>query len=228
MDKLLALVRKFVYMKLYHLEHDFKDFGSAETVDDWTQDVSIRVWQSLLKDDRRSPASFYAWVHKIAFNEGNAAFNKLIKEKATKVPLMVPISDEDAGTDEDEQENPELHEEEGYSSSVRIPASVQGVDRQICNLLLTTIRCAEDGRHRGRNYAEVGQVLNMTEAAVESRIRQIRKNIKTDRARGEEQNKKAMADAEYERDNSVRLGLARIREAKRLEKDGATRAEAAD
>ena len=29
MDKLLAAVRKFAYMKLYHLEHDFKDFGSA-------------------------------------------------------------------------------------------------------------------------------------------------------------------------------------------------------
>jgi DNA-directed RNA polymerase specialized sigma24 family protein len=183
MDQLLALVRKFVYMKLYHLEHDFKDFGSAETVDDWTQDVSIRVWQSLLQSDKRSPASFYAWVHKIAFNEGNAAFNKLEAERAGHVSLFVysEEGEQDGDGEHYQEENPALHEEGHGGSSIHIPASVTGVDRDICNLLLTTIRTEKDGRHRGRNYAEVGQVLGITEQAVKDRLWKMRKRLKAER-----------------------------------------------
>ena len=228
MDKLLELVRKFAYMKLCHLEFDFKGFGTAETVDDWAQDVVINVWQNLEKKTFKTPALFYSWVHKIAFNQATDSFNYLIEEKSTEVPLMVKIRDEHGTDEEDEEENPLIHSQSNNDHSIRIPASVQGIDRTICKLLLTTVREAATGKHRGRNYAEVAWVLSMTEDAVETRIRRMRKNIKAENEREQEQKKKAQADAEYERDNSVRLGLAKLREAKREQKDAATRAEAAD
>lgn len=192
MDKLLMVVRKFAYMKLYHLEHDFKDFGSAETVDDWTQDVSIRVWQSLLKNDNRTPASFYAWVHKIAFNKGNASFNKLAAERATAVPLfvnstLVRLGQAGDGDPEDDhqEENPALQEEGHSNPSVCIPKSVQGVDLTICKLLLTKVVGAEDGKERGRTYADVGFVLGMTENAVKKRLQKLRSRLRAERESGE-------------------------------------------
>jgi len=52
MDNLLKLVNEFAFMKLSHLEYepDFRQFGSAETADDWAQNVTIKVWQELLKN----------------------------------------------------------------------------------------------------------------------------------------------------------------------------------
>jgi DNA-directed RNA polymerase specialized sigma24 family protein len=187
MDKLLLLVRKFVYLKLYHLEYDFKDFGSAETVDDWTQDVTIKVWQEL-KEDRfeGTPAQFYSWVHKIAFNKASEAFNKLDEERATSVPLFIKSDDGgDENGDTYEEDNPAIYEDRAGSdrSYVRIPASVQGTDLMICNLLLTTVR-GEDGKYRGRTYANVAGILNMTENAVAQRMKRLQDRFRAERKRG--------------------------------------------
>ena len=46
-DRLMLAVREFASTKVYHLESDFKDFGSTETADDWAQDVSLKVWRQL-------------------------------------------------------------------------------------------------------------------------------------------------------------------------------------
>jgi hypothetical protein len=111
MDRLLKLVSEFALMKLIHLEHepDFKQFGSAETADDWAQEVSIKVWQQLLKNKKRTGEAFYAFVHKIAFRMATDAFNQLLEEKAVKVCLFVRSDEEDQDGDKYEEENPEIH-----------------------------------------------------------------------------------------------------------------------
>jgi DNA-directed RNA polymerase specialized sigma24 family protein len=91
-DTLMLAVRHFAYTKVYHLEHDFKKFGSAETADDWTQDVCAKVWKKL---DRfvGTGSKFYSYVHKAAFNRGIDAFEKLYEDRQTKTCLTVPIDD---------------------------------------------------------------------------------------------------------------------------------------
>ncbi len=132
-----------------------------------------------------TPAGFYSWVHKIAFNKGNKVFNQLAEERATDVPLFVTRDGDDDG-DQYEEENPALHEEEHSNSSVRIPRSVQGVDLTICRLMLTTVRGA-DGKYRGRNYANIGLVLGMTENAVKQRIKGLRSRYEEGTGAGEGQ-----------------------------------------
>lgn len=184
MDTLLQIVRKFAFTKVSHLEYerDFEEFGSAETADDWAQDVTIKVWQ-MLETFHGTAAQFYSWTHKIAFNQATDAFNNLLKEKKTKVSLFVK-NEEDEGDDHDGDgesvENPIIHDQSGYGFSLQIPASVQGLDLTICKLLLTEVR-GKDDQHRGRTYAEVGHVLDMTENAVETRLRKLRKRLKAEK-----------------------------------------------
>jgi hypothetical protein len=113
MDRVLKLVNEFALVKLIYLEHvpDFRQFGSAETADDWAQEVSIKVWQELIsKDSERTGEQFYAWVHKIAFNQAADSFNYLLDERATKVPLFVKGIDDQEDGEEHEIENPEIYE----------------------------------------------------------------------------------------------------------------------
>lgn len=183
MDALLLLVRSFIYMKLYHLEHDFKDFGSAETVDDWTQDALLRVWQDLPKKKFDTPALFYSWLHKVAFNQEADSVEYLRREKRTKVSLFVDNENENGETYEDD--NPLIYADSGgCDAHPGIPANVQGIDRDICILLLTEVQDMRDGEYimRGRTYAEVGLVLGMTEGAVKSQMQRLRKRLKKERS----------------------------------------------
>jgi len=188
MDNLLQVVRGFAYTKLYHLEHDFKDFGSAETVDDWAQDVVIKVWQALDKGRfEGTPAEFYSWVHKIAFNRSTDAFNDLQEEKAIKVPLFIKSEEGgDENGDDYEEENPALYEENGGAGvGFHIPASVQGIDLTICKLMLTEVQDQVNGEYimRPRNYREVGLVLGMTEDAVKKRLSRLQRRLKAERGK---------------------------------------------
>jgi len=226
MDRVLKLVNEFALLKLIHLEHepDFKQFGSAETADDWAQEVSIKVWQELVKKDRkRTGEQFYAWVHKIAFNKGNAAFKKLVAEKSTKVSLFVSVDEEDESGNEQTftNENPLIHAGNGASEiGCPIPQSVQGLDRTICNLMLTEVQDRrENGDYfmRPRNYAEIGFVLGMTESAVQMRMQRVRNEAlggmsadKHKEHKKAERERKRL-EAELESKNSVSIGLAKLR-----------------
>lgn len=218
MDHLLKLVNEFAFLKVRHLEHDFKDFGSAETADDWAQEVSIKVWQNLeqfANNPASTPASFYSWVHKIAFNQATDAFNLLYEERRIKVDLTVPVRD-DYGRKKDgeEEENPKIYMNGGASDiGPSIPRSAEGLDRTICNLLLTEVR-GEDDRHRGRTYAEVARLLDMSVDAVEIRIRRMRDKNKANKEQEKARRKQQRLDALEEAANSVSIGLAKIRGAK--------------
>lgn len=170
-DNLFAAVRAFAYVKVYHLEYDFKNFGSAETADDWAQDICVSVWSSLDKFKGTS-ANFYAWVHRIAYNEATDAFSKLYQEQRRMTGLTVPARHNDS-VDGDEEDNPAMFSEGGYDGRVQIPASVQGVDRNICLLI-----------RDGRSYAEAAEELvGMTEEGVKQRVKRLKKRLlQADRA----------------------------------------------
>jgi RNA polymerase sigma factor (sigma-70 family) len=182
LDLLLDLVRKFAYTKAYHLEYDFKKFGSAETADDWAQDITIKVWQGLEKFEGSSEL-FYSWVHKIAFNKATDAFNSLSEGKRSKVGLSVKVEDDEGLHEID---NPEIYASTvDYSRGVLIPASVTGVDRRICYMMITPVK--EENKktgewyERGRTHKEVAFAMGMTEDAVESRIRRMSKRLEEER-----------------------------------------------
>lgn len=171
-DKLLLLVQKFIYSKVYHLEYEFAKFGSAETADDWAQEATIEVWKGLhrfMNNPKSTPALFYSWVHKIAFNKATDAFKRLLKEKATKVGLTVGTRDE-YGASDGEDENPEIYEGQEHNTNFHIPASVKGVDYSICLLILA-----------GMNYAQIAEELKLTEKAVRDRMHRLRKKLKEEK-----------------------------------------------
>ncbi len=83
--------------------------------------------------------------------------------------------------------------------------------------MLTTVR-GQDGKYRGRNYANIGLILGMTENAVKKRMERLRdrlKKEKKEREAGRKEQQRIEEQAEAERRNSVSIGLARIRGVKR-------------
>jgi DNA-directed RNA polymerase specialized sigma24 family protein len=167
-DVLLQKVQKFATSKLIHLEHDFVDFGTAENADDWAQEVTIKVWQGM--NVTRTSESFYAWVHKIAFNQASASFNELSEEQDKKVGLTKPIKDSYNGSLDAVKDNPEIYETSGVSTSIYIPPSVQGLDLDICKLILD-----------GMTYTRIAKELKITESNVKKRLERLRTRIAAER-----------------------------------------------
>jgi RNA polymerase sigma-70 factor (ECF subfamily) len=152
------------------LEYDFKKFGSAETADDWAQDVFISVWRNLEKFEG-SGSNFYSWVSSIAFNEAQDAFTKLYKAQKKMTGLTIPARHNDS-VDGDVEDNPEMLSEGGYDGGViGIPKSVQGTDRNICLLI-----------RDGRSYAGIAEELNMKVSAVKKRLQRLRERLQAEQA----------------------------------------------
>ncbi|MGB6157149.1 MAG: sigma factor, partial [Acidobacteriaceae bacterium] len=105
-NNLIGLVRKFAYAKLKYLDLEFN--SGVHDADDFAQDAALAVWQSL-DDFKGDPASFYAWVHKIAFNEGQASFNALKQEKTARVDMQHEVAE---GDEAFEGDNPEVYDNE--------------------------------------------------------------------------------------------------------------------
>ena len=98
LDALLMKVRKFAVLKTVHLEYNFEDFESAETVDDWSQNISFKVWQGLEsfdKNPKSTPELFYSWVNRICFTEAADAFKETKKQRDTHVKLNGRKKNED-------------------------------------------------------------------------------------------------------------------------------------
>ncbi len=166
MDRLLLLVREFAFLKVSHLEYEFHNVGTAETADDWAQEVCIKVWQSLPSFKGGSGSSFYAWVHRISFTTSADAFNTLKHAKDNKEPLLVSVSDDDS-EDGDEEMNPILTGNPDPERWLSIPDEIQGVERNICWLIIN-----------GNSYAEIAKNLRLTEKAVRERMYKLRKKMK--------------------------------------------------
>jgi RNA polymerase sigma factor (sigma-70 family) len=203
-NRLISLVREFAYTKVYHLEYNFKDTGSAETADDWAQEVAIKVWENL-SNFEGSPELFYSWVHKVAFNQASAAFNYLDDAQKSKAGLMVELEGKDRTFFRD---NPEIYNQDTPEETPypHIPEWVDGIDRAIIrlmsvenavnveytanNLVDETTRKYFDNpdeasvwRWRGFNYTEIAAILNLSTAAVKLRIARMRERIQEEKAK---------------------------------------------
>jgi hypothetical protein len=128
-DRLFMAVREFAYSKHYDLETKFKNFGTAETADDFAQRTVADILRDLPKFRGDNGATFYAWVNRITFTDGKDAFNKIKKARDTHEPLV--IKDHEHGEMENPKlnadNNPKLYESEidpenvGFKHLARLP-----------------------------------------------------------------------------------------------------------
>lgn len=163
-NDLFQQVTKFAFTKVRHLEHEFRTLGSSETADDWAQNIALIVWKELPKF-RGDAEAFYPWVHKICFNEASRAFNELKEQKETMLPLFVAPEEDESGEEPDEEENPAIYQDVYQREwRIHIPDSIQGVDLAICELIMDD-----------KSYAEIGQLLGITEGTIKMRLLRMRK-----------------------------------------------------
>lgn len=174
MDRLLELVRKFAYSKVYHLEKEFRTIGTSETADDWAQDMTLKIWQLLTKggiaarsEDYTDAETFYNVVHRASFNQAIDGFHHLDDQLKNKVSLTVPSGEED-GEDE-ETDNPEIYRGgAGYSDSsmADIPSDLQGLDLDIVRVMM---------EGNDLTYEEIGKILGVAEKTIRNRTYKMRK-----------------------------------------------------
>ena len=105
-NALFSQVLKFAKGKLYRLELDFADFGTAETADDFAQDATIKVLENLHTFSGKA-SSFYPWVHRLVFVTRAEGFNTIKEQKQEKVSLLREVGDEDYNRVNSEQ-NPKV------------------------------------------------------------------------------------------------------------------------
>lgn len=223
LDNLLRAVTKFAYTKVYHLEYDFKDFGSYETADDWAQDVAVKVWIALKNGKfEGNGENFYSWIHKIAFNRATDAFNELEDEQRHKVSLTVESHrSSDPDGEEYEDDNPEIYSSEPddtqwvgdgvdengdvkykqvrrSSGIAQIPESVKGKDYLICIMIID-----------GLKQAEIAEKMGMSLSAVKRRLQALRKRLPAER-----EGERALRRAEYaERHRPFKIVRSSLKEA---------------
>jgi DNA-directed RNA polymerase specialized sigma24 family protein len=182
LDDLLGVVREFAFHKFLEIERKSRE--TAETADDWAQEVIIAVWQGLDKFEG-SPEAFYSWIAKIAYNEKIDAANYLKEDKQTMVPLMVPMLDDDGNETDELTDNPAIYERSTGVEHVCIPDSVTGIDYNICLSLMVGVHHERpDGTwgERAKTYAEVAKELSMTEAEVKQRLYRLRERLNAEKA----------------------------------------------
>ena len=200
--------------KMYDIEIDNPRLGTAGTVDDYAQEVVIEVWQGPSRGSfRGGKSNIYAWVQSIIFKNKKPEFLKeIIDQRKTKVGITTVVEGDDGGLEE--IDNPEIYREpEGRDFDIRIPSSVQGIDRLICTLMLDKVR-GDNGQYRNRNYANIAMIMEMTENAVKKRMQKLRIRLRAEREAGKKEQQRMDEEADTKRRNSFSIGLAKIRAGK--------------
>ncbi|HEY1502634.1 MAG TPA: sigma-70 family RNA polymerase sigma factor [Acidobacteriaceae bacterium] len=170
--ELFDLIKRFVHRKVRRLEFEFKEErGTAQTADDWTQDAVTSVWIAMprLLEAITTGEEFYFYLNKVAFNRRNKAGGYLVREKNTNVSLMVSREDEDG--EPYEEEHPQIHNRQTTINEGFVLPSMAVMDEAICLLIAD-----------GKNYAQIGQELKITEDNVKKRLQRLRGKVGADRA----------------------------------------------
>lgn len=177
-DKLLTLVRKFFYDKLYQIESGrFKNLGTSNTVDDWTQEALFTVWRHL--EEGKEIEDFYAYLNARAHFDKVEAAKYMMGQRREKVPLEVEIG-EDSYTGESDidadSDNPAIYDERAYfglQSDFTFPRSlldgleeIDHVVRAACDLIIS-----------GRTMKQIAAEYNMTEKALNLRFLRVRRKM---------------------------------------------------
>lgn len=155
-DDLFRAVLDFATKKLYPLEYEFKTVGTADTVDDFAQEVAIEVWTTM-GSRKRSPATFYAWLNRICFTTAKDAGKSLRRAVWEKEPLFL------AGGNE----NPLVNRLPNFIyHGFVIPDWVKGTKLLICCGLLD-----------GKDYRRIAWELHTTVAAIEQHVCRLKKEV---------------------------------------------------
>jgi len=161
-------VRDFAKRKFGYLEYSFTE--AAETADDWAQDVTLKVWQAVIqKGFNDTPEGFLRYLYRIIRNHRNDSYRDLEKVSKTQVPFLQDFEDDGSGGEILAEENPLIHEEH-EPFTIQIPASLQGLDRHICQFIMD-----------GCNYAAIGRMFEMSEDAVKKRMERLRRRLAEER-----------------------------------------------
>jgi RNA polymerase sigma factor (sigma-70 family) len=170
-ESLMEKVREFAIVKLRRYEmrdSDFAGVPTANTMDDFAQDAAVRVWMGL-KTFEGDADDFYSFVNKVSFHRRVDFYRELEDAKKHRVGIMVDRENEDGEIES--IDNPELYKSDDREYRVQIPKSIQGVELNICKLMLD-----------GKNYSQVAKSLSMTEDAVKQRMYRLRIRMDAERA----------------------------------------------
>lgn len=169
-EELFEVVGRLAYWVCWRQMHTTSQI--SQTIEDAAQDATLSVWQSI-GSFRGQPKQFYSWVKRICLNHGTDGFNKGVSESAKRIPLEMQNEEGDV------MENPAINGGLEFKHNGKVeyrpsrpqarrelPEFIQGIDLDICNYI-----------REGYNYAFIGEVMRMTEKAVELRIARMRKKI---------------------------------------------------
>ena len=209
LNALVTVSREFVYRKLYnHIESKFRDIGTAETADDWAQDVVIKIWQQLTEGYEGTAANYYSYLNKAAFNKRVDATDLVLEKRATMRALTVPVENDDS--EEGTRDNPAIYNQETAEETpypilpdwintrdphdldaaiIRLLSIENAINQEHSEVDATTAKYFDDPesasvwRWRGFNYAEIAAILSMTPNAVELRVKRMRNKVKKEEHR---------------------------------------------
>lgn len=203
-DHLMALVREFAFTKLQYLDYEFS--SGVESAEDWAQDVTLDVWSALINPGSHLPkdgASFYAWLHRIAFNHAADASSNLLGEKRERVSLQEEVTGDNGETYE--EDNPVIYEsalginkakwsekdgngrvlwrydEETVPGSETSQFEIGSFPVHIPEWVRGTNLVICDLIMKKRSYKQIGQALGLTTKAVQRRIEKIRERVRRER-----------------------------------------------
>ncbi|MBN9615250.1 MAG: hypothetical protein BGO25_18175 [Acidobacteriales bacterium 59-55] len=128
----------------------------AITPDDAANEVGLKVWQALSTFVGDSE-DFWKWLNKVCKNKSLDTFSNHCDEFTGRLPLM--LEDEDGFS----EQNPLLNRDQRQQYIRELPDWIQGTDLWICKLI-----------RANRSYAEIGNLLHITEPAVRQRVAKMR------------------------------------------------------
>ena len=134
----------------------FRMLNNRDSARDVTQTVFLKVFENFAQFD--PSRRFFSWIYRITLNE---SINWLGKENRLE-PLMYETADEGKGPDEELE-------------SARVSAKVQAALMTVS----TDYRTVVILKHiLGCSYAEIGDILNIPEKTVKSRLYTARQQLK--------------------------------------------------
>lgn len=135
--------------------------------DDFTQRVMTHILQKF-PDFEGGPYEYRAWVKQICDNYNKRAWRQAKRDKKF-APLLVEVIDEDGETAE--VDNPEIYSAPTLNNwALALPDWVQGVDRQIVNML-----------REGRPPSHISDCVGLSEVAIRQRFSRLLKKLEEER-----------------------------------------------
>jgi len=171
-DRLYALIFRVCLRFAKHRMADRINYLDLPA--DAAQAATISIWRAIGRYKVKDTADadkvagydtankFYYWVRLMAYNTIRDSIAGNVKVADLHIPLQVASKD-DPGQLED---NPELYPDEQVQYARALPDWIQGTDKLILGYI-----------YQGHSYKKIASNLELTEAAVEARVRRMRKRV---------------------------------------------------